>query len=92
MHKYNNSSRGSAHYYIIGGIFMLIGKKIVPSSKENIMIMESVNKARKELDMAYKNFDNVSDTDLVDCYIYEVQSIQKKYEYLLKQAKKLNFI
>ncbi|OGO83878.1 MAG: hypothetical protein A2Y22_01880 [Clostridiales bacterium GWD2_32_59] len=71
---------------------MLIGKKIVPSSKENIMIMESVNKARKELDMAYKNFDNVSDTDLVDCYIYEVQSIQKKYEYLLKQAKKLNFI
>ncbi|HCC06985.1 MAG TPA: DUF2508 domain-containing protein [Clostridiales bacterium] len=71
---------------------MLIGKKIESSSKENIMIMESVNKARKELDMAYKNFDNVSDTDLVDCYIYEVQSIQKKYEYLLKQAKKLNFI
>ncbi|HBY20393.1 MAG: hypothetical protein A2Y24_06570 [Clostridiales bacterium GWE2_32_10] len=71
---------------------LLVRKKAPHNNVEKENIVNSVNRAKIELDIAYKNFDDVSDVDLVDCYIYEVQSIQKKYEYLLKQAKKLNFI
>ncbi len=64
-------------------------KKNTQNNKETAIIIESVNKTKQDLDAAYNNFENVTDLDLVDCYIYEVQAIQKRYEYLLKQAKKL---
>ena len=40
--------------------------------------------------MAYCGFDNVTDPDLIDCYIYEVNAVLKRYKYLLEQAAKLN--
>lgn len=55
-------------------------------------LLHIVNKMREDLDLAYRNFETVTDDALVDSYIYEVQSIQKKYEYYLKEAKKMNLI
>lgn len=69
---------------------MFLGEQVVYND-ERKKIMDSVNKTKQELDAAYQNFGNVTDSDLVDCYIFEVQSIQKRYEYLLKEAKKLKF-
>ncbi|MBQ2264544.1 MAG: DUF2508 family protein, partial [Oscillospiraceae bacterium] len=37
-------------------------------------------------------FDNVTEPDLIDCYIYEVNSGLKRYKYLLEQAAKLNLL
>ena len=49
-------------------------------------ILEDLEKTRFELESAYSGFDNVTDPDLIDCYIYEVNAIMKRYKYLLNQA------
>lgn len=49
-------------------------------------ILEDLEKTRYELETAYSGFDNVTDPDLIDCYIYEVNAIMKRYRYLLNQA------
>ena len=52
-------------------------------------ILEDLEKTRYELETAYSGFDNVTDPDLIDCYIYEVNSVLKRYRYLLNQAASL---
>lgn len=52
-------------------------------------ILEDLEKTRYELETAYSGFDNVTDPDLIDCYIYEVNSVMKRYRYLLNQAASL---
>ena len=49
-------------------------------------ILEDLEKTKYELEIAYCGFDNVTDPDLIDCYIYEVNSVMKRYRYLLNQA------
>lgn len=56
--------------------------------KKNLILAE-LKRTRQALDNAYDNFQNVVDPDLIDCYIYEVNAVQQKYKYLLKQAKQL---
>ena len=42
------------------------------------------------LDTAYANFETVVDPDLIDCYTYEIYSVQKRYKFLLEQAKQMD--
>ena len=59
-------------------------------NKERLQIMQDIDKTKFALETAYSNFDNVTEPDLIDCYIYEVNSSLKRYKYLLEQAAKLN--
>lgn len=49
-------------------------------------IHEELIQTRRALEIAYSGFDNVTDPDLIDCYIYELNSIMKRYKYLLELA------
>ena len=49
-------------------------------------LREELAQTRYALEIAYSNFDNVTDPDLIDCYIYEVNAILKRYKYLMEQA------
>ena len=49
-------------------------------------ILEDLEKTKWELETAFSGFDNVTDPDLIDCYIYEVNAVMKRYRYLLNQA------
>ena len=49
-------------------------------------IREELAQTRYALEIAYSNFDNVTDPDLIDCYIYEVNAVMKRYKYLLERA------
>lgn len=51
---------------------------------------EELIQTRRALENAYSGFDNVTDPDLIDCYIYEVNAVMKRYKYLLEQAAKSN--
>lgn len=53
-------------------------------------ILEDLEKTKYELETAYSGFDNVTDPDLIDCYIYEVNAVMKRYRYLLNQAAALS--
>lgn len=55
-------------------------------------IHEELAQARYALEIAYSNFDNVTDPDLIDCYIYEVNAILKRYKYLIEQAAEKNLL
>ena len=58
--------------------------------KENIdprrkQLLEDIRKTKYALDCAYSNFENVVDPDLIDCSIYELQAVQMRYRFLLRQ-------
>ena len=54
--------------------------------------MDDIERTRLDLEMAYSGFDNVTDPDLIDCYIFEVNAVLKRYKYLLEQAAKMNLL
>lgn len=55
-------------------------------------LREELAQTRYALEIAYSNFDNVTDPDLIDCYIYEVNAILKRYKYLIEQATEKNLL
>ncbi|MBE5966568.1 MAG: DUF2508 family protein [Lachnospiraceae bacterium] len=65
----------------------LYAKKKMP--KEDLLISE-INKTKLALEAAYSNFENVVDPDLIDSCIYEMNAVQNRYKFLLKQAKAAN--
>lgn len=65
----------------------LFAKKRPP--KDNTLINE-INKTKIALEAAYSNFENVVDPDLIDSCIYEMNAVQNRYRFLLKQAKAMD--
>ncbi|MBO5342226.1 MAG: YaaL family protein [Lachnospiraceae bacterium] len=62
-----------------------------PGEADNDEILrEEIKKAMIALESAYCGFDNATDPDLIDCYIYQVNSALKRYRYLLLQAEKIH--
>ncbi|MDF2513006.1 MAG: hypothetical protein K0S04_2872 [Herbinix sp.] len=54
--------------------------------KENYLINE-INKTKIALEAAYSNFENVVDPDLIDSCIYQLNAVQNRYRFLIKEAK-----
>lgn len=66
-------------------------KRVITHFKnEEEILLNEIKKTKLALESAYSNFENVIDPDLIDCYIYEVNAVQKRYKFLLKKAKELN--
>ena len=61
------------------------GEAPVPDTRRQ-QLMEDLARTKSALDRAYSNFENVVDPDLVDSSIYEVQAVQLRYRFLLRQA------
>ena len=64
-------------------------KNSVLYDKRYAVLLDDLEKTKHDLDSAYTNLANVIEPDLIDCYIYEVQSVQMRYKFLLNCAKKL---
>lgn len=65
---------------------VLIEEKVGDQSKIP-GFLEAVEAARREWLSARAYFDNVTDADLVDHAIFTIEAAEKKYMYLLKQAR-----
>lgn len=52
-------------------------------------IVRDLALTKSALDTAYSNFENVVNPDLIDCYIYEVNSAQKRYKFLLELMREM---
>ncbi len=63
------------------------------SQKETpgLTIIDAIERAKIDLDCAYTNFEHAVEPDLIDCYIYQLQSAQMRYKFLLNCAKKADF-
>ena len=46
-------------------------------------LLQDLKLARTELEIAYSGFDNVTDPDLIDCYICKVNVVLKRYKFLI---------
>lgn len=53
------------------------------------LIKEDLKQTAKDLADAYNNLENAVDPDLIDCYIYELNSVQMRYKFLLSTIKKM---
>lgn len=47
-----------------------------------VTLKDSIEKTRQALDIAYAGFDNAIEEDLIDSYIYQINSLQKRYKHL----------
>lgn len=52
-------------------------------------LLSEIREVRRSLETAHSNFQNASDPDLIDCYIYEMNAIHLRYKYLLRQMQSL---
>ena len=54
--------------------------------RQKMTLREELLLARNALENAYAGFDNATDPDLIDCYIYELNAVMKRYKDLLQKA------
>lgn len=59
------------------------------TNKTSEQLLIELEKTKLALETAYSNFENSIDPDLIDSYIYEVNAVQQKYRFLIKQIKLL---
>ena len=60
-------------------------------SYEEKYLLEEIATTKIAIDVAYSNFDNAIEPDLIDCYIYQLNPEQKRYKYLIERAKEAQF-
>lgn len=49
-------------------------------------LQDEMDKTRYALETAYAGFDEATEPDMIDCYIFEINALLKKYKYLSEQA------
>jgi len=54
--------------------------------------MQSLNHTRTLINQAYGGFNNASDSDLIESYVFEINSLHARYNYLLRRVKELESI
>lgn len=59
------------------------------NDKHYTVLMNDLHQTAQDLKDAYENLGNVVDPDLIDCYIYELNSVQMRYKFLLASIKKI---
>lgn len=65
-----------------------MGKKKGPD-REAGELEKALRETRALIAQAYAGFNAVSDGELVESYIYEIQALQARYSYLLRRRKAL---
>ena len=57
--------------------------------EERRQLMEGMAQTRSQLSCAYAQFNAYSDPDLVDACVYEINALQSRYSYYVRQVKRL---
>ncbi len=65
------------------------GKQSKRSEARQELVEQQLEESGRLLRQAYAGFNRVSDPDLVDAWIYEINARQSQYSYLLKMRKGL---
>lgn len=57
--------------------------------EEQWMLERELSETRSKLQQAFDAFNLVSDPDLIEAWVYEINAQQARYSYLLKRRKEL---
>lgn len=52
-----------------------------------LLLLDHLAEAKNNLYLAYEHFENATDPELIDSYIYEVNAMQMRYKFLLSRIK-----
>lgn len=64
----------------------LLKKHLAPSEEEWNLRCE-IERSKTAIDSARNHFEQVVDPTLIDCYIYELNAAQLRYQFLLRRFK-----
>lgn len=68
---------------------MLFRKRKHVAEPENRDLRAEIDRTRRTIDAARNHFEQVVDPTLIDCYIYELNAAQLRYQFLLRRFKLL---
>ena len=57
--------------------------------QERRQLLQSLAQIRTLISQAYGGFNTTDDADLIDSYVYEINALQSRYNYLIRRAKEL---
>ncbi|MEA4954479.1 MAG: DUF2508 family protein [Pseudoflavonifractor sp.] len=64
-------------------------RSAAPDEDAAQMLEESLGATQVLIAQAYAGFNTAADPELVESYVYEIQALQARYSYLLRQRKAL---
>lgn len=59
------------------------------TNEERRDLMDSLSRTRTLINQAYGGFNTASDGDLIESYVFEINSLQARYNYLIRRVKEL---
>lgn len=62
-------------------------KKQLNLSQEESNLRQEIERSKTAIDAARNHFEQVVDPTLIDCYIYELNAAQLRYQFLLRRFK-----
>lgn len=72
------------------GITLIRRSKHTGTNEKNYaLLLDDLKKTKSDLELAYSNFENVVDPDLIDSCIYQVNAAQLRYKFLLGRVKQI---
>lgn len=65
-------------------------KKNPDLSYDEKNLLGEIQLAQNAMDSAFSNFQQVTEPDLIDCYIYMMNAATKRYKFLIERARSIN--
>lgn len=65
------------------------GKRTVQESEEYLQLKDSLSRTQILIKQAYGSFNHVNDRDLIESYVFEINALLCRYNYLLRRIKQL---
>ena len=63
-----------------------------PTEVERRQLMEELARTRTLTNQAYSCFNQACDQELIESYVYEINALQARYNYLLRRVKELETV
>ncbi|MCL2170466.1 MAG: YaaL family protein [Defluviitaleaceae bacterium] len=60
--------------------------------KEDIVILAAMEKLRLDLDRIHRSLDAVTDPDLIDSFVYELNAVNMRYKFYLTMCKEKGLV
>ena len=86
LYFFQKEISGRLHMKSYFGLSSHTNRTLSEEELQRNALLSDLEQTKKALEIAYAGFDNVTEPDLIDCYIYEVNSVLKRYKFLMEQA------
>ena len=69
--------------------FALSRRAQAAKAGERQELMQTLARTRVLINQAYSGFNSARDNDLIESYVFEINALQSRYNYLLRRVKEL---